>query len=589
MSTGWGALCEVWQQICWFATGVWDALPFGVLFGLVIGPFRISGVDFGKWYRDPGEINEGYDRSWIGAMRTCLLYCARVFWLLLALVAGLAVACVLWGWVVRGRAIGVAALGEQWLRHGPTAGGVLVGVMAAQAAVEVLWQVGLRRKLRQPLAARSRVVRTLAAVAPGPVRQLLTPPRRAKYRPLAKDRDAPRHPWPEPDRPGRRRLVICCDGTWNRPEDGRDTNVVRLARAIKPIGLTPRGEEITQIVRYHLGVGTGNILDRVIGGGAGVGLSGSVRTCYGFLVDNYREGDEILLFGFSRGAYVARSIAGLIGLVGILRKSEMARFEEVWNYYCQLPRTKGDDAKLEKLAPRRHVPVPVRCVGVWDTVGALGIPGSRFCSNSYTFHETGLGEHVRHAFQALALDEQRGNFQPAVWVRTVNDPRQVLEQVWFPGVHTNVGGGYLEHGLADTTMLWMLSRLRYHGLLDVRLADTARSFRQYKAENFAMGRVQDSRSGFWKIAFSPVPRPVGLADAGERIHGSAFVRRCARYGPGTTRRAWLAGQTHRRENPEGLELSPMFRFRGAGTPHVPLIPSRQGWCEWLNIKIFGDQ
>src|SRR5262249_30830121 len=138
---------------------------------------------------------------------------------------------------------------------------------------------------------------------------------------------------PKPPVEGRRRLIICCDGTWNTPLQGRETNVVTLLRAIRPTS----GDGIQQIVHYHLGVGTGNILDWLAGGGAGLGLSNSVKACYGFLIDNYRPGDEILLFGFSRGAYVARSIAGMIGCIGLLRKDQMHRFLDAWNYYTLTP------------------------------------------------------------------------------------------------------------------------------------------------------------------------------------------------------------------------------------------------------------
>ncbi|MBV8334917.1 MAG: DUF2235 domain-containing protein, partial [Alphaproteobacteria bacterium] len=224
------------------------------------------------------------------------------------------------------------------------------------------------------------------------------------------------------------------------------------------------GVSIPQITYYHLGVGTGNFVDRFLGGGAGIGLSSSVKACYGFIMDNYREGDEILLFGFSRGAYVVRSVAGLIGVVGLLQKVEMFQFAQAWDYYRLSPRQRCS-AALDKIAPRRHREVDIACLGVWDTVGALGIPGSRMCSSDYAFHDTSLGAHVRHAFQALAIDERRGNFQPAIWVKT--DREQILRQVWFPGVHSNVGGGYRQHGLSDTTLLWMLSQLQHYGLLGI--------------------------------------------------------------------------------------------------------------------------
>jgi len=237
--------------------------------------------------------------------------------------------------------------------------------------------------------------------------------------------------------------------------------VVRLVRAIEP-----QRDGVDQIVHYHEGVGTGDFVDRAFGGGAGVGLAASVKACYGFLVDNYKDHDEIFLFGFSRGAYVARALAGLIGTVGLMRKHEMDRFGHMWNWYWQKTR---DLDVLHQIAPDRKQHVDIECVGVWDTVGALGIPGSRLCASAYQFFQAELGPHVRHAFQGLAIDERRGNFQGAVWVpydverarsaranaqanahlaedqKDEAAPRQVIRQVWFPGVHSNVGGGYPQH------------------------------------------------------------------------------------------------------------------------------------------------
>ena len=187
-------------------------------------------------------------------------------------------------------------------------------------------------------------------------------------------------------------------------------------------------------------------------------FSNNVREAYGFIADNYRPGDEIFLFGFSRGAYTARSLAGLIGRVGVLQKYEMERFIDVWEYYTEHNPPPG---YLDERVPDRHKPqhLNIKCIGVWDTVGALGIPGSRFCAQNYRFHTVALDPNIHYAFQALAIDERRGNFQPAIWRRNPSAPNQILEQVWFPGAHSNVGGGYANHGLSDTAFLWMLSRI----------------------------------------------------------------------------------------------------------------------------------
>jgi hypothetical protein len=345
-----------------------------------------------------------------------------------------------------------------------------------------------------------------------------------------------------------------------------------------------------------MGVGTGNILDHWLGGGTGVGLSNSVKQCYGFLTDNYREGDEILVFGFSRGAYVARSVAGLISLAGVLQKSEMAWFIDVWDCYTESPNkvSKADKLKrLHDLAPRRHLPetVDVACIGVWDTVGALGIPGTRLCLGEFSFHETKLGAGVRHAFQALALDEHRGNFQPAIWVPHESPYRgQVLEQVWFPGVHSNIGGGYEKHGLSDTSFLWMASKLVMKGLLDLDLkyiADDALD----GSEPYPTGKLADSRTLFWKLIGAPVPRPVCITHASEKIHESAWARadRRSRGDIYATRRrdAWLKAMGSRRVARNDFEKDfAVSAVRPRTGPKEPnRAPGRLGWCDkvlrWL--------
>ncbi|PPQ31825.1 hypothetical protein CCS01_16540 [Rhodopila globiformis] len=259
-----------------------------------------------------------------------------------------------------------------------------------------------------------------------------------------------------------RRLVVCCDGTWNADDAGPSaTNVVRMLRCI-----APQAEDGTpQIVHYHPGVGTGDPLDHMLGGALGIGLAPAIRDTYAFLANNYAPGDEIFLFGFSRGAFTARSVAGLIGAIGLLHAREMGRFMDAWRW-SQLPKTQRDLAALDRCFPLRARDVPIRCIGVWDTVGALGVPRNRVlknwhpCAETYRFYDTSLGSHVRYAFQALAIDERREPFAPALW-NTTRDPApdQMIRQVWFAGVHADVGGGYADHGPADIPFVWMLAQV----------------------------------------------------------------------------------------------------------------------------------
>jgi uncharacterized protein (DUF2235 family) len=391
---------------------------------------------------------------------------------------------------------------------------------------------------------------------------------------------------PPAPRAAGRRLIICCDGTWNWPQPERETNVVRLVRAIKPVGHRPTGEDVTQIVHYHLGVGTGNILDRAVGGGAGIGLSNSVKTCYGFLVDNYEHGDEILLFGFSRGAYVVRSVAGMVGSVGLLKKSEMANFYDAWNWYAQ--RSRPAESVLDEFAPKRHKPdqLTLQCIGVWDTVGALGIPGTRLCAQSFTFHQTALGDHVRHAFQALAIDERRGNFQAAPWAPPANvKVPQILEQVWFPGVHSNIGGGYDDHGLSDTTLLWMVAQILEYRLLDLDIPCIDGSLD--RAAPYPTGKLMDSRTAIWIALGCPVPRPVGTTYTGEKIHESAFVYGQGAYA-GQRRQEWLRDGDTEIFYRTQFEVAHAVSHRGARTARPNFLPEDISWCDWIMQKLGGE-
>ncbi len=175
--------------------------------------------------------------------------------------------------------------------------------------------------------------------------------------------------------PNRKRLVVCCDGTWNDADDAasRPTNVARIARAVLPLDSRDGGPGIPQIVSYSSGVGTtGGSFDRLLAGAVGLGLARAVRGAYAFIAENYCPGDEIFLFGFSRGAYTVRSVAGLIGWAGLLRKRDMDEFVWLWEGYRATPGSPRRAVALS-LFPERHREVPVQCLGVWDTVGALGI------------------------------------------------------------------------------------------------------------------------------------------------------------------------------------------------------------------------
>src|ERR1043165_3827651 len=244
-----------------------------------------------------------------------------------------------------------------------------------------------------------------------------------------------------------KRLVICCDGTWNRADqvkkDGQPcvTNVVKTA-----VRVAKRDGDIPQIIYYDQGVGTGNKLDQLLGGIAGDGLVDNIFDAYRFVVGNYEPGDELFLFGFSRGAFTARSIGGMIRKCGILSRKHADMYHAAMELY-RGPHNPDEPVPIDfrqkyTLCPDNAINIDF--IGVWDTVGALGIPGED--SHKYAFHDTELSGSVRNAYHALAIDERRGPFKPTLW-DFVPKPGQTVEQVWFAGVHSDAGGGYPETGL----------------------------------------------------------------------------------------------------------------------------------------------
>ncbi|MBI5289424.1 MAG: DUF2235 domain-containing protein [Chloroflexi bacterium] len=317
-----------------------------------------------------------------------------------------------------------------------------------------------------------------------------------------------------------RRLIVCSDGTWNTPEPRpsgmpRPSNVVQLARALLPVNA--HGEP--QIVFYDPGVGTGNFVDRWTGGAVGAGLDDNVKDAYRFLVHNYAPGDGIYFFGFSRGAYTVRSAAGLIRKCGILRRTDAGLLDDAFRIYRKLDPTPDTPEAIKFRADHSIDPVPIRCIGVWDTVGALGIPMNlplRFLSRrNHQFHDVRLSSRVAFAFQALAIDEHRKVFEPTIWEQSETAGDQVFEQAWFPGGHCDVGGGHKDAGLSDGALRWMVQMACTAGLeFDESCLATLHPD--------ACAAIHDVRGfPYLRRAF----RPIGLARrANETLHPTALER-----------------------------------------------------------------
>lgn len=259
----------------------------------------------------------------------------------------------------------------------------------------------------------------------------------------------------------RKRLIICCDGTWQTLESAYPTNVVKIAQGVK----TFDNQGISQVIYYDEGLGTANKVDSFLGGSFAVGLSENIQEAYHFLCLNYDPGDEIYLFGFSRGAYTVRSLAGLMSYCGLVDRSHIRRTPEAYEIYRELDREtrirKGLEFQKKYSYPE---PAKITLLGCWDTVGSVGIPDivpfwslDRDINKKYGFHDTSLSSIIENAIHALSIDEDRKVFQPTFMQQKPENTEQRLRQIWFPGVHASIGGGAQSYrGLSNAALLWML-------------------------------------------------------------------------------------------------------------------------------------
>jgi uncharacterized protein (DUF2235 family) len=339
-----------------------------------------------------------------------------------------------------------------------------------------------------------------------------------------------------------RRLVFCCDGTWNHIESAYPTNVLKLARAIPGVA----DDGTAQVVFYLEGVGTGRgtgwlarKIDRLGGGMFGWGLLQNVVEAYKNLVFNYEPGDEIYIFGFSRGAYTARSLAGMIRSVGILDRDRIHMLPEAIKRYQNRGANGHPDAP-DNCAFRREnssrvttgaaerewrqrnypeadmaqvVPLKITYMGVWDTVGAMGVPSflwvSKLFNRKYTFHDFALSSSVASARHAIAIDERRATFPDAPWdnleelnARQPDGAVRPYQQLWFPGDHGSVGGGGDVTGLSDGALRWVVEGAALRGLwLPPSFLETASLSADYNAP---LANISTQKWSFTSLAMSMV-------------------------------------------------------------------------------------
>ena len=304
-------------------------------------------------------------------------------------------------------------------------------------------------------------------------------------------------------------IVICCDGTGN--EYGKNnTNVVETYALAK--------KTESQIVFYDPGVGTGGWeysestgnIKAIKDQATGKGLQKNVNDAYAYLMDTYEEGDKLYLFGFSRGAFTARSLAGMLYKCGLLHADN----DNLIEYAAKLYNTEKDkdNPNIDEIAQGFKTTFsrkcPVHFIGVWDTVSSLVMNAGK------RWHNSSLNPEATYGYHALAIDEKRKDFPPSLWEEDHLAPNQVIEQVWFAGVHSDVGAWYDERGLSNIALHWMLNKAKKHGLK----IDTAAL---NKREKNPHDEIHNSYTGLWKIR-GTYKRQI---PEGAKIHESVFMRK----------------------------------------------------------------
>ena len=327
-----------------------------------------------------------------------------------------------------------------------------------------------------------------------------------------------------------KRIVVLCDGTWNSPDIEDTTHLPELALALDT------GPD--QVVKYFSGVGVnddaqfetflGRGVNRILGGATGWGLGAKVKAAYKAIAEIYEEGDEIYLFGFSRGAFTARSVAGMIRKCGIIDDTSPRGIRRAFRLYRKAGDGQRPDApnvqearaaisprfatsKADRDARLSRVPlVKIAYVGVWDTVGARGIPVALFgvvaslWNRQYQFHDMELSSLVASARHAVATDERRKIFEPTLWsnLDRLNTGRAAgpvgapYQQLWFVGDHAIIGGSAQTDALSRFSMHWISQ-----GAFDLTFRAGTPPGTEGADYRFATPRLTDP-GGFYKLAQS---------------------------------------------------------------------------------------
>lgn len=345
-----------------------------------------------------------------------------------------------------------------------------------------------------------------------------------------------------------KRIVFCADGTWDSAQN--QTNVYKLFNSLQ--------QTSAQLAFYDDGVGANGILiEKLLGGAFGTGLWQKVKDGYTRIAHAYEQDDDVFIFGFSRGAYTARSVAGMIAVCGL----PTGGFDDqlvpaAFNAYREPDMNRRQQLLAPLIQKYSLYDAKITMLGVWDTVGALGIPSliGGVDPLLYGFLDTSLHENVCNAYHAVSIDERRGEFPATLWTLK-KGAATVMQQVYFSGVHCDVGGGYAERGLADITLSWMMGKavaiLARDGgpgiLVDPQV------WAQYQAidAKHSLDQIHDSWNLFWGF-----PQARLIAD--NALISNSVAIRCAQDASYRPRNLKLTNGT-----PAGYTSVPVVQFAAA--------------------------
>lgn len=289
-------------------------------------------------------------------------------------------------------------------------------------------------------------------------------------------------------------IIVFSDGTGQKGGVGSNTNVYKLFNMIEQ--RTDR-----QIAYYDPGLGTD--WRRITGAISGRGVSQNILECYRFIFEQFKAGDKIYLFGFSRGAATVRSLSAFIHMFGILPQSRPDLIKEAFRIYKIRDHEKRTATAKALIENNNTMWTKIEFLGVWDTVAALGLPIGGLGPLvdfffPHRFHSFDLSDAVVHARHALSIDEERKSFQPVLWAPLNSGPADRMKQVWFCGVHTDVGGGYPEEDLSNITLKWMIKEATAKGLL---IYPKSTLYQKLESTNANVdGFMHDQRRKFpWKM------------------------------------------------------------------------------------------